>query len=292
MKIILAFILGVLPNLLMAQLHDTIQRKCLMENGIKKITKTKLSHDADSTRKFILAIEETNKKGYITNIKSFNTDNELIQTYEHNYVNDTLLKESRLVILNHPDKIVYSTTYTYDDSNQPGSYNFYTNQNLTSGLKLKYSKKGLLKVMNQTWYDSKAYGKKKGHGKTRYKYNSEGKVTHTIVKRNIDGKAKKEFYRYKYDLENKVIEKYAKYEPGQTEMLLERKELDENNRILSVETYYFKNATLNTGTTEFKINKGDWFIKKFIYNDRGLIEKEINSVNESQVVEIWYNYET
>ncbi len=292
MKIMLAFILGVLPNLLMAQLHDTIQRRCLMENGIKKITKTKLTHDADSTRQFILAIEEINEKGYITNIKSFNRENELIQTYEHNYVNDTLLKESRLVILNRPDKIVYLTTYTYDDSNYPESYNFYTDQDLTSALKFEYSKEGLLKTINQTWYDSNNYGKKKGHGKTRYTYNSEGKITNSIVKRKIDGKVKKEFYRYKYDLKNKVIEKYVKYESGQTEMLLERTELDENNRIISEQTYFFKNATLNTGTTEFKINKGDSFLKKFIYNDRGLIEQEINGVNESQVVEILYNYET
>jgi len=159
-------------------------------------------------------------------------------------------------------------------------------------MKFEYSKEGLLKAMNQTWYDSKAYGKKKGHGKTRYKYNSEGNVTNTIVKRNINGKVEKEFYIYKYDLKNKVIEKYVKYESGQNEMLLQRKELDANNRITSEKTYYFKNATLNTGTTEFKINKGDSFQKKFIYNDRGLIEQEINSVNDSQVVEILYNYET
>jgi hypothetical protein len=228
----------------------------------------------------------------MTNIKSFNSKNELIQTYEHNYANDTLLKESRLVILNRPDKIVYLTTYAYDDSNHPVSYNFYTDQDLTSALEFEYSKEGLLKAMNQTWYDSNNPGKKKGHGTTRYTYNSEGKITNSIVKRKIDGKVKKEFYRYKYDLKNKVIEKYVKYESGQTEMLLERTELDENNRIISEETYFFKNATLNTGTTEFKINKGDSFLKKFIYNDRGLIEQEINSVNESQVVEILYNYET
>ena len=292
MKIILAFILGVLPNLLMSQLHDTIQRRCLMENGIKKITKTKLSHDADSTRQFILAIEEINEKGYMTNIKSFNSKNELIQTYEYNYANDTLLKESRMTSLNHPNRSVNLTTYTYGDSKYPETCNFYFGQDLKSSLKFEYSKEGLLETINQTWYDSNNHGKKKGHGKTRYTYNSEGKTTNSIVKRRLDGKVKKEFYRYKYDLKNKVIEKYVKYESGQTEMLLERTELDENNRIISEETYFFKNATLNTGTTEFKINKGDSFQKKFIYNNRGLIEQEINQVNESQVVEILYNYTT
>ncbi len=292
MKIILGFLISILPNLVMAQLHDTIQRRCLMENGIKKITKTKLTHDADSTRQFILAIEEINENGYITNIKSFNREDELIQTYEHNYANDTVLKKTRLVILNHPNKKVYSTTYTYSDSKHPEACNFYTDQDLTSSIKFEYSKEGLLKAMDQTWYDRNNPGKKKGHGTTRYTYNSEGKVTNTIVKRKINGKTEKEFYRYKYDLKNKVIEKYAKYESSQDEMLLERTELDERNRILSVETYYFKNATLNTGMTEFKINKGDSFIKKFIYNDRGLIEQEINQVNESQVVGILYNYET
>jgi len=290
MKTILAFILSILPSLLMAQLHDTIQRRYLMENGIKKITKTKLTHDADSTRQFILAIEEINEKGYITNIKSFNADNELIQIYEHNYANDTLLKESRLVILNRPDKIVYLTTYAYDDSNHPVSYNFYTDQGLTSVLEFEYSKVGLLKAMNQTWYDSKTHGKKKGHGKTSYTYNSEGRVTSAVVKRKIDGKVKKEFYRYKYDLNNKVVEKYVKYESGPNEMLRERTELDENNRVILEKNYYFNSAVLNTGATEFKINKGDSFQKKFIYNDLGLIEKEINRVNESQGVEILYSY--
>jgi len=263
-----------------------------MENGIKKITKTKLLHDADSTRQFILAIEEINKKGYITHIKSFNKENELIQTYEHHYANDTLLKETRLISLNHPNRRVNSTTYTYSDSKYPETCSFYIDQHLTSLLKFEYAKEGFLKAINQTWYDSNNPGKKKGHGKTRYTYNSEGKATNTVVKRNLNGKVEKEFYRYKYSLKNKVIEKYVKYEPGQTEMLLESKELDETNRIISVKTYYFKNATLNTGTTEFKINKGDFFLKKFIYNDRGLIEKEVNQVNESQVVEICYNYET
>ncbi|MFM9950585.1 MAG: hypothetical protein ACKV1O_21790, partial [Saprospiraceae bacterium] len=274
----------------MAQFHDTIQQRCLMENGIKKITKTKLTHNADSTGKFILAIEEINKKGYITNIKSFNRENALIQIYEYNYANDTLLKETRMTSLNHPNRSVNLTTYTYSGSKHPETCNFYFGQDLKSSLKFEYSKEGLLKTINQTWYDSKAYGKKKGHGKTRYTYNSEGKVTNTIVKRKIDGKVKKEFYSYKYDLKNKVIEKYVKYESGQNKMLLQRTELDGNNRVISEKIYYFKNATLNTGTTEFKINKGDSFQKKFIYNDRGLIEKEVNQVNESQVVEIWYNY--
>lgn len=292
MKIMLGFLISILPHLLMAQFHDTIQQRSLMQNGIKKITKTKLMHDADSTRQCILAVEEINKKGYITNIKSFNNKNELIQTYEHHYANDTLLKETRLISLNHPNGGVNLTTYTYRDSKYPETCNFYIDQDLKSVLKFKNSKDGLLKAMDQTWYDSNNQGKKKGHGKTRYTYNSEGKITNVVVKRNLNGKAEKEFYRYKYDSKNKVIEKYVKYEPGQTEILLERKELDENNRIVLIENYFFKNTTLNIGTTAFKINKGDSFQKKFIYNDRGLIAKEINQVNESQVVEIGYDYET
>lgn len=288
MKHVFINILICVPYFILAQLHDTLQRSLLKEYGLRKIEKLEVISSNDSFQFKLFSTEVVNKDGYTTSIKSFDENGKLFCTYDHNYSDDNLLLESIVIYDKIPSEKKQRVVYTYKDSKFPETFSYYENYELLTAIEYTYDKAKKVKKEKQVWYNRK--GKKTGEGKSVYKYDRSGKLLCRIVQSKINGESKKITYTFKIDTILNSIETYLKDNDDKVEFLLARKIKDSKDRLIDEYTYSKNKTKYTIQGRSFEVIEGEVLHKNYIYDNRGLIEKEIITASNNQRLELVYKY--
>lgn len=277
-----------MPYFILAQLHDTLQRSLLKEYGIRKIEKLEVISSNDSFQYKLFSTEIVNKDGYITSIKSFDESGILTMTNVYNYSDNNLLLESITTYGKTPSEKKQRVVYTYKDSKFPETFSYYENYELLTEIEYTYDKAMKVKKEKQTWYDRK--GKKTGKGKSIYTYDRSGKLLSRIFQSKINGKRKKFTYTFKIDTTLHSIETYLNENDDKVAFLLARKTMDNKGRLIEEYNYSKGKTKYLIQGRSYELNEGNALHKNYIYDNQGLIQKEIITAGDKQHMELLYKY--
>ena len=95
----------------------------------------------------------------------------------------------------------------------------------------------------------------------------------------MPGRKTKESYQYIYDQQGNKIETRVKSTKNKKWQLLEKREYDPHNRLTQIERYYYTKTTIHKGSQSWTLQPSDAFLKQWMYNDQGLIEREYQGVS-------------
>lgn len=283
MKLLL--ILCFLPLLVQAQLHDTIQRDRFKMWGIHTMEQyeTTSSNDTTSTP-VLLSVARINPEGFMTQITHHGPDGAPGMQYMFTYLYDSILIESRLTNSSVPAVPTSVTTYTYNQDGLVQSCRISNKERLATSLEYVYSKNKRLKKINQILYGNPTTGSQSGTGNKTFKYNEKGHQTEMREVRHSNGKKTKESYQYIYDQQGNKIETRVKSTKNKKWQLLEKREYDPHNRLTQTKRYYYTKTTIHKGSQSWTLQPSDAFLKQWMYNDQGLIEREHQGVSGQPTV--------
>jgi hypothetical protein len=276
----IAFILCFLPLLVQAQLHDTIQRDRFKMWGIHTMEQYETTSSNDTTSApLLLSVARINPEGFMTQITHYGPDGAPGMQYIHTYLYDSILIESRLTNSPVPAVPTSVTTYTYNQDGLVQSCRISNKERLATSLEYVYSKNKRLKKINQILYGNPTTGSQNGTGNKTFKYNKKGQQTEMWEVRHSNGKKTKESYQYIYDQQGHKIETRVKSTKNKKWQLLEKREYDSHNRLTQTKRYYYTKTTIHMGSQSWTLQPSDAFIKQWMYNDQGLIDKEYQRVS-------------
>ncbi len=99
----------------------------------------------------LMSVADINRKGFITRVKTYDQNGEMTMYYDHTYLNDSILEESRLNNIANPEGFHSVTKYSYNRNNQVELCQIYNHDKLVTSTKYRYTKDHRLKEIYQTW---------------------------------------------------------------------------------------------------------------------------------------------
>ncbi len=279
MRILLIIILSGALGQAKAQLHGTLQQRVLKDLCITRMDKFEILDSNDSLHNVLLSSETINDFGFIVRLERYSPDGQLTQLYEHDYLFDSIITETRLENVSHPASKIGITKYSYNESGHPMSHKYYNDDRLLSTVLFQYLDSGLLKSFEQTVIGDKRIGSYDGYVTREYIYDSNETLVEEDIKEIWNGKKKVMCVKYKYSADKQMVEKYLKGGLFKRKRQLSKIRYDHKKRIEYEKIYSHDNRRIET------------WEKIYIYNDRGLIEFEVNSNWKGDKVTIVYQYD-
>ncbi|MBL7808060.1 MAG: hypothetical protein JNN28_09610 [Saprospiraceae bacterium] len=280
-----------LPVLVHAQLHNTMQRERLMALGIDSIEKTEILLDSLEEPVTERVIEKiwVNNLGFFTRIETLDEARNCTSLYENDYL-DTFLIENRYYMSCFDTNSLMITRYQYDKSKRLESFSFYTKAGKTTTVSHIYDASGKLLTKKQTFHPNKLTGKKGGKEVWQYAYAPDGTLARMDVLSGKGKKAKKRFYTYQYDVQNRRIETYVTEQEDVKGFLIEKRGYVSNGELAFTDHCYRSAITTHSGKRQIKVPAGGCSNTTYLYNASGLINEERISVDQKMKKIIQYKY--
>ncbi|MBN8680646.1 MAG: hypothetical protein J0M29_20650 [Chitinophagales bacterium] len=280
-----------LPVLVHAQLHNTMQRERLMALGIDSIEKTEILLDSleEPVTERVIEKIRVNNQGFLTRIEMLDESGKCTSLYESDYL-DTFLIENRYYVHCYDTISVMITRYQYDESKRLESFSFHSIAGNLTTVSHEYEASGRLLTKKQKFRPNKLTGSKGGKEVWQYTYAPDGTLARMDVVSGSGKKAKKRFYTYQYDAQNRRIATYVAEQEDVKGFLIEKRGYESNGE-LAFTDHCCRSATyLHSGQLHTKIPAGACSNTTYLYKANGLINEERISVDQKMKKIIQYKY--